>query len=177
MPTKKIDIEYVPNKSTEDEQAQPSKTQQKSSGDQDKEKDGKEKGSAQNTSKQVPPPTILSWSIRGFSVLLIVALLGYFIYSWAKPTVMPQIEFTPLVEKIEQRGTGWAVPVKIVNKGTMSVHALSVRGTLTAVAEQPAETLDILLLGPNEQVQGTLWYDQDPRGKGLEMSVCSYLLP
>ena len=139
--------------------------------------DGEGKDGGKNSESQQPPPTILSWTIRGVSLLIVASLLGYFTYSWIRPTVKPAITFEVLTEEIEQRGTGWATPVKITNDGTMSVHELTVTGTLTSAAGQPSQDLTILLLGPNEQVQGTLWFSDDPRGKGLEMTVASYLLP
>lgn len=142
----------------------------------DKEQNQQE-GASSSATKQAPPPTWLSWSIRGASLVLIVGLLGYFSFMATQPDTRPTITF--VVEKfdIEQRGTGWAVPVRVKNTGSMSVHALKVKGALTQVPGEPEETADIPLLGPREEVSVTLWFDEDPRRKRVEMSVGSYLLP
>ena len=130
--------------------------------------------SAQN---QKPAPTLLSWTVRGISLAFIVSIIGYFIWSAAQPDVHPTFTFEVEQEKIEQRGTGWAMPVNITNTGLMSVHALEAVATLTGVGGKQEENVNIVLLGPNESVTATFWFDQNPRDKGVEFSVGSYLLP
>lgn len=134
-------------------------------------------GASDSAGKQKPPPTLFSWAIRGISLLIILGLVGYFVAAALQPQEPPVFKFTVKNEKIEQRGTGWAVPVDVVNNGTMSVHALKVKATLTDHPDQPEESADIVLMGPGETVTATFWFGEDPRGLGLELEVGAYLLP
>lgn len=150
----------------------------KSSGentDQGKDKGGDKDKFSDNS--QQPPPTWLEWTVRGVSLLLVLFCLGYFFYSASLPETMPKFVFEVQQDKIEQRGGQWAVPVDVTNDSGASVHALTITATLTGLEDEPEETLTVTLLGPNEEITTTFWFDEDPRGKGLEMSTGAYLLP
>ncbi|NJC26797.1 hypothetical protein [Neolewinella antarctica] len=147
--------------------------------DKQKNDDNAQQDSEDDGSQQSPAPTWLSWSIRAASGLLVVALIGYFVYMAAQPVVEPTIEFTMQRDKVEQRGGSWAVPVEITNRGTISVHALAIRATRPRVGNNGDEeqTLVIPLIGPNEMVETTFWFSEDPRNRPPEFAVESYLAP
>lgn len=139
--------------------------------------DSNKQNTGDSGSEQQPPPTIVSWIIRGISLLLVVGLLGYFTWSAFAERVKPEIEFTILDAQIEQRGGSWAVPVDVKNTGTMSVHNLTVRAEIPGGGEKESEMANILLMGPGEVVRTTFWFRDNPRLKGVECSAASYLLP
>ena len=111
-------------------------------------------------------------------MLLIVGIIVYFIVMAAQPESPPTIEFKLQEDKIEQRGGEWAVPVKVMNAGGMSVHSLVVKGVPTKSGQVQGEEEEaaISLLGPREEVSVTLWFGEDPRGQEIEFSVGSYLM-
>lgn len=135
------------------------------------------KSDSQSVLQQSPPPTWLSWGIRGLSLAIIVSLIAYLVYDTVRPVREPVITFTIIQSKIESRGGGWALPVSVTNAGTEAVHALKINAALTQVQGKPSSTLTVLILGPNEEVTATFWFSEDPRGKGPEFFVESYLNP
>lgn len=150
-------------------------------------KDSNNKDDASSSAfDQRPAPTILSWSIRGISLLIVVSLIGYFLWSAARPVVEPKIVFEVLDDKIEQRGGSWAMPVEVTNKGTVSIHTLTIGAALTPsyssagkeeAKSREEESVEIPLLGPNEMVTATFWFDQDPRKQNPRFAVKTYVLP
>ena len=134
-------------------------------------------GKSEDPGRQSPAPTWLSWSVRGFSLAVILGLIAYFVWATVRPVVEPVINFTTQTDKIEQRGGGWALPVKVVNDGTLSVHALKVNAVLTEARGEPESSITIALLGPDEEVTTTFWFLEDPRDKGPRFTVESYLRP
>jgi len=143
----------------------------------DKNQNNQDSSAEDSGTQQQPAPTILSWSIRGLSLLLIIALLGYFVWAAFQPEVKPDITFEVQTEKIEQRGREWAVPVKITNSGGMSVHNLSVQAALPDDEKADARLAEIMMMGPGEEISTTFWFNEDPREKTIECTVNSYLLP
>lgn len=143
----------------------------------EEEQAGEPAADARDAGHQSPPPTWLSWTIRGFSVLLIVGLLGYLVVATVRPTRQPTITFAVQQDKIQQRGGSWALPVDVTNEGTVSIHALTVNAVLTQLPDKPKSSLTILLLGPGQVVTTTFWFEQDPRGKGEAFRVEGYVLP
>jgi|GEM_PF-2197235 len=142
----------------------------------------KKDGASSDADEQSPAPTILSWAIRGFSLLIVVSFIGYFIWSAIRPDKQPNISFHVLEDKIELRDNGWAMPVEVTNESTLSVHALTTSATLTksdgGTDEYSEEkSVAIRLLGPNEMVTATFWFEQNPRNAQAEFAVKTYLLP
>ena len=136
-----------------------------------------EKQEAQSSgTKQVPPPSILAWSIRGICLLLIVGLLGYFGYAALQPSPPPSFKFSVVNDRVEQRSGKWVVPVEVLNEGGMSVHNLQLAATLPG-PEAKEQSASIILLGGAETVTVEFWFDEDPKGQRPTFDVKSYLLP
>ena len=120
------------------------------------------------------PPTVLVWSVRGLSLLLILALLAYLVRNALQPNEAPSFTFEIMTDDCEQRLGRWVLPVSIMNEGDVSTHTLTYE---VSVGQSDTQEIDLLLLGPREQLTHEFWYDEDPRGKSIECRVISYLLP
>lgn len=139
--------------------------------------DGNQSSANTSPNEQRPPPTWLAWTVRGVSLAMVLGLLGYFVYLAVVPEEQPTFEFTVQTADVERRGAGWAVPVKVVNAGTLSVHALRLEATLAGIDDSPVEEQIVPLLGPGEEITVEFWFDRDPRPTGVACSTGSYLLP
>ncbi|SEQ24101.1 hypothetical protein [Neolewinella agarilytica] len=141
-------------------------------------KDDQKNSAKDSSTEQQPPPTIIAWSVRGVSLLLILSLIGFFIWSALQPRIEPAFDLAILDDKIERRGEEWVLPVEVTNRGSISVHKLKVKASLSNKAKGAAEEAHIVpMLGPNEMVTLVFWFDQDPRQSQPQLSVGSYQLP
>ncbi|OAV44246.1 hypothetical protein [Lewinella sp. 4G2] len=140
-----------------------------------KEDNSDEQGQSPN--EQTPPPTILSWTIRGVSLLVIFGLLIYFLVAAIQPTAPAGANVEYKVADIEQREGRWVVPFKVINTGGMGLHLIKVKGTLPAEPEDVEKTIIIPLLGSGERVTSEFRFEEDPRVAGFEFTVESYLVP
>ena len=130
---------------------------------------------------QDPAPTIIEWSVRLISLLLILGLLVFFIYNALQPQVKSTVVFQVQTEKISQMEDSFRLPVKITNEGTGSVQGLKVRAEMTYMIEgkekKEAEDLTLLLMGPGESKGVVFVFDKDPRNYHVTFEVVSYLNP
>lgn len=127
---------------------------------------------------QKPPPTLLEWGVRVFSMLILVGLTGYLLWTAFQPTVDPQFRFKIDPQQIAQRGTSWVVPLELTNEGSKAIEDLEVVLEVRsgpAVIEESAVTYK--LLGAGESIKGEYWFAEDPRSYTLEPSVTGYRLP
>jgi len=139
-------------------------------------KDEQKKSTAKDSSsEQQPPPTLIAWSVRGTSLLFILGMIGFFVWSALQPRVEPIFDLEILTDKIEQRGEQWVLPVEVTNQGSMSVHTLSVEAKLNGAEEEESHVVP--LIGPSESLTLVFWFDEDPRGRQPQLSVGSYELP
>lgn len=127
-----------------------------------------------------PPPTLVEWSFRGFSLLLVLSLIGYFIHEALQPEIRPEFSIHVKEDKIRQVNNRWVVPVEVSNKGTLDVHHLKIQAKLI-LSEDPrqeeTENSEIPLLGCDEQVSLEFWFTHSPKVYPFECQAGSYLLP
>lgn len=137
----------------------------------DKNKDNQDSSSNDKKSKQQDPPaTIVEWTVRGVSFLIVLSLLGYFGYTASQPNESPFFECNVIGEEIEQRGNGWVMPVEVQNKGDISVSNVNV------IVEEPnRSSLVVKMLGSKEKVKIEFWFDERPSPQ-TNVLVGSYIL-
>ncbi len=137
---------------------------------------------AAEADQQSPPPTILSWSVRGVSLLIVLSLIAYFSWAAIRPIQPPSITFEVKENKIERRGATWMMPVDITNEGTVSIRSLTVGVTFpdplaSGLPREQEKTVMIRLLGAKETVATTFAFTADPRTATPEFFVVSYVRP
>lgn len=121
------------------------------------------------------PPTILTWTVRGISLSLVLALLTYFTYGALKDKQQPTIDFQVNESKIELLDNGWAVPVTITNRGGRSLHNLVFKGISQNDGSSHTENITLAILGPNETASVLVYFEEDPRNLDLKFLINSYL--
>lgn len=128
---------------------------------------------------QDPPPTALGWAARGVSVGLVLALLGYLLFTGLGATETALLEARAETEKIQQLNGQWMVPAVIENVGDLSVEAATV--TLSLVAEDgeviESEDVTIALLGQDGSVDVQYWFNSDPGDYELEFDTGGLVVP
>ncbi|PHN02194.1 hypothetical protein [Flavilitoribacter nigricans] len=130
--------------------------------------------------KKAPPPTIVEWSVRGFSLLIIFSLIGYFLYGAFQAERKPEFLVEVKQDEIRQIGNRWVIPVDVSNKGTYDVHQLKIQARLklpNGPEAYEAETSEVLLLGCDEKVSLEFSFAHDPLSHPFECQAVSYLLP
>lgn len=128
--------------------------------------------------QQNPAPTIIEWSMRGLSALILMLLFGFLVYGTMQPAVGPNFVMSVQHEKIEQRRNGWAVPITITNKGTVAIGDVIYQVMGTASDGSPLNTKQgrIAILGSGESVDAEVWFARDPHGAELRLQVDTYTL-
>ncbi|PHI19830.1 hypothetical protein CEQ90_10580 [Lewinellaceae bacterium SD302] len=132
-------------------------------------------GAERSIYQQDPPPTLVSWSIRLTSILLVATLLIYFIWSMLQPVERPSFDFAVQNDQIEQRNGNWVVPVSVTNRGDVSVLNLAIEATLKTSTE--SRETNIRLLGPGESISVEFTFSEQLSEADLKYEAISYILP
>ena len=129
--------------------------------------------------EQVLPPTIIEWSVRGVSLLLLLALVGYVGWHALQPARPTRFTYEVDMGDLREVGEEWALPASIRNEGDTSVLDLKVVGELSDGGAEPVDEAEVTLplLGARESADFTLWFSEDPREFELEWNVDGYHLP
>ena len=125
---------------------------------------------------QAPGRTLAEWVAFGVSCLILAALIGSILLSWASNRNNPpalSVEAGPVRIAEEQ----YYVPFIVANTGGEGVEAIQVvaklqNGEETDRAEMGEQTIDSLSGGDAEQ--GSFVFSQDPREGDLTLRVASY---
>lgn len=112
------------------------------------EKNGDEgSAGAQESEASAAPPTIIGWSLRAFSGLIILVLFGYLLVKAISPQTALKLKVEPQWNERTQRSGELLVPVRITNDSTRTARDLTIE---LQPAGQSAIELDIMLMGPGE---------------------------
>lgn len=125
---------------------------------------------------QAPNRTFAEWVAFGLSCLILAALVGSILVSWASNRNNPpalSVEAGPVRVAEEQ----YYVPFVVANTGGEGVEAIQVvaklqNGEDSDRAETGEQTIDSLSGGDAEQ--GSFVFSQDPRAGDLTLRVASY---
>lgn len=150
-----------------------------SKGEQTGDGDKKLSDAEASLTEQDPPPTILEWSVRIGSLLILVGLTIYLIATGLLPTQPPKFDVAFDVEQSMQREGRWVLPVEVINVGTLAVEDLQLTLALVKPDGEVVEEISstISLIGQNELFNLEFWLDEDPRNFDLEIKVNSYKVP
>lgn len=150
-----------------------------SSQDESKSQDAGSGDEQSSIAAQDPKPSLLEWTVRGISLLLIAALTGYVVWAALQPPQNPYFTFEVQTEQIEQRGDEWVVPIQLTNEGTISIEGVAVSGELLAAdgTVVDEEAMQFELIGNRESKDFELWFDRDPARHELRFNVTGYTLP
>lgn len=148
----------------------------------EKEKEsGNLKESEKSSLLQDPAPTVVEWSVRGISLVLIIGLIVFFTVQAFSPVEQTKFNYEIIDKDIAQVGNSWHMPVKITNQGSKSIHEL----TLDAILEYSEKnksvsekvSFSIRLFGPGETRKAIFVFNKDPRQHEITFDVASYEMP
>ncbi len=132
---------------------------------------------ATDAEEPAEPPTLLEWSVRGMSLLLVLLLLGYVVWVSVQPPTPIHFEYGVEWERLEERDGAWVLPVTLQLRGE-GVQDLTITAELADGEEVIEEVpLEFPLMGQNETEQLELWFEEDPRDYTLRFNVGSYKVP
>jgi uncharacterized protein (TIGR02588 family) len=121
---------------------------------------------------------LVEWTTFGISVgilLLLVSLLTYDYLTYQERPV--ELEVSPELEDVTQRGTGFYLPVELTNRGHKAAEAILLTISLRVdgqIVEQ--STIQFGLLAGLGRRRGAAIFNHDPRLGELEFDV-GYLVP
>lgn len=120
------------------------------------------------------PPTLIGWTARGLSLLVIGGIAMMLALEIAAPERPVRIVAEPLWDKVEPAGPDGAVlvPVRIANRGSAAVLKVAIE--FPGASAGPAE-VEIDLLGSDEERTVAIRFDRRPAR--LAYRVVSYEAP
>ena len=143
------------------------------------EENGQEEELSEEEQSQVtsdPPPTILEWTVRAASLVLVVGLIGYLMVTGLQAADPPLFSFE--VGTVEASGNAWRVPVVMTNDGDVGVSVVEVTLEVLAGGEiVDSESITLPLLGAGGSAEIEFWVDEDPTTNTIRFDVGSYAAP
>lgn len=128
---------------------------------------------------QDPPPTVIEWGARIFSLIVVLGLIVYVVVAGMQSAAPPGFDLSIDESGIEQRGAAWVVPGSVRNTGDVAIAdvvvTLVVEDSEGAVVEEV--DLSLPLLGTGETSTGEFWIGSDPSTHVLSLDVASYRVP
>lgn len=116
------------------------------------------------------PTSILEWSVRGASLLLVTALLAYLAWDAIRPTQDPSFQVEIHREHLQQRESGWSLPIDITNRGTRAVSQLRYE-----VVDSSTTRPGVLpLLGGGETLTVEAWFAEEPRVEEVDVRILTF---
>ena len=127
---------------------------------------------------QLPQKNALEWSVFAFSLLLVLAAVGYLAYSALNVDSRPPELTVTLGEPQAGGDSSFHVPVIVENTGGHSVEEVQVEVTLEENGET-VETAELAfpLVAYQSGVEGTASFKTDPSSGQLSARVLGYLKP
>jgi uncharacterized protein (TIGR02588 family) len=125
-----------------------------------------------------PPRTIAEWVTFSIASLILAAIAGLVIYSWATKRQSPPVLQIDRSNEIRETNGQFYVPFEISNTGGETVESVQVVAELKIngqVAESGDQQFDFL--SEDEKEEGAFVFRQDPRKGELTVQVASYKLP
>ena len=128
---------------------------------------------------QDPPPTVVEWGARIFSLIVVLGLLIYVVAAGMQSAEPPGFDLNVDESGIAQRGAAWVVPGSVRNIGDVAIADLVVTLVVEDAEGAVVEEVDLSLplLGSGETTAGEFWIGSDPSTHDLSLDVASYRVP
>ncbi len=143
----------------------------------DKEKKSEKEDQQAGAGEDKKAPTLLVWTVRGLSLLLIFSILGYLTWSAMRAREEPRFVYELHLDKCAERDGRWVLPVTVTNEGTVSAHDLTAAVSVNGPDGRSEQQITFPMIGAREELTLEFWYDEDPRGKKIRATTISYLVP
>ncbi|MDX2243512.1 MAG: TIGR02588 family protein [Leptolyngbyaceae cyanobacterium bins.302] len=127
---------------------------------------------------QRPPRSLAEWVTFGVASLVLSALVGLVIYSWATERDRPPVLTLTRPEPVRRENQQFYVPFEIINTGGETAESVQVIAELKQNGQvQETSDLQIDFLASNEKEKGAFVFTQNPQAGELILRVGSYKLP
>lgn len=127
---------------------------------------------------QRPPRSFAEWTTFSIASLILSAIAGLVIYSWATKQDSPPVMKLDRSQEIREVDGQFYVPFELSNTGGETVESVQVVAELRVngeVKESGDQQIDFL--SASEKEEGAFVFRQDPRKGQLTLRVASYKLP
>lgn len=117
------------------------------------------------------------WTVFGLGLALVLCVVVYLAYDAATVRVR-EAELEVKLGQPEQRGAGFAVPVRVENRGGRTAEGVHVEVTLTNGGAEPERGEFVVAFVPRRSSrEGFVTFRTDPRGARLEARILGYEKP
>lgn len=125
-----------------------------------------------------PPRSTAEWVTFGLSSLILGAIAGLVVYSWATEHDRPPTLEVRQTDAIRQENGQFYIPFEVVNTGGHTAESVQVIAELRKNNQVEASgDLQIDFLAQNETETGAFVFKQNPRNGELTLRIGSYKVP
>lgn len=125
-----------------------------------------------------PPRSTAEWVTFGLSSLILGAIAGLVVYSWATEHDRPPTLEVRQTDAIRQENGQFYIPFEVVNTGGQTAESVQVIAELRKNNQVEASgDLQIDFLAQNETETGAFVFKQNPRNGELTLRIGSYKVP
>ena len=130
------------------------------------------------TESQRPPRTAAEWVTFGIASLMLSAIAGLVVYSWATESDRPPTFTVTQPEPIRQENNQFYIPFEITNTGGETAETVQVIAELKRNGKvEETGDLQIDFLARQEKEKGAFVFTQNPKDGELILRVGSYKVP
>ena len=118
----------------------------------------------------------LEWGVLVFSVVTIVALVGYLAVAAVSTNAPPALSVLGHPEAASATDAGWELPVTVRNDGGEAAAMVAIEATASVAGETETAELEIDLLGPGTEAELVFLFSQAPDGE-VDLRLMGFQLP
>jgi uncharacterized protein (TIGR02588 family) len=129
-------------------------------------------------STQCPPRNAAEWVTFSIASVIVSAIAGLVIYSWATEHDQPPVLKISRSEPIRRENQQYYVPFEIVNTGGETAESVQIVAELKRNGQiEETGDLQIDFLARHEKEKGAFVFTQDPQAGELILRIGSYKVP